>query len=385
MTSGWLESKLAGWKANLLSLAGRVILTQSVTSTIPNYTMQCVALPSKILQGIDRISRNFLWGSSENKKKLHLISWEKVTKSKEEGGLGIQAAKPKNTALLAKLNWRFNSEKSSLWVRVLSKKYHKQRRVYRIPTRPSLCSSNWTALKKGNEIFNKGTKWVPGRDSSLSLWFDKWMDKGTLRGLISGPLNKDEENIKLKDVVGYVGWNLEHISFSFPASILLEMKATPLSFSGSEDDRLTWHYSPNGEFKLKGAYQLAIKEDDNWGKCAAPGAWVWKILALPKVKHFLWQCCHNSIAVKVILKAKDLGISPDCPVCNSEPETIIHALRDCPKAKCFWNSLLPPFSPNVFYGMPLVEWLKINSRSARISAISEMEWGTIFPMAVWIL
>ena len=66
--------------------------------------MQCVALPFKILQGIDRLSRNFLWGSSENKKKLHLISWGKITKPKEEGGLGIQAAKPKNTALLAKLN-----------------------------------------------------------------------------------------------------------------------------------------------------------------------------------------------------------------------------------------------------------------------------------------
>lgn len=33
----------------------------------------------------------------------------------------------------------------------------------------------------------------------------------------------------------------------------------------------------------------------------------------------------------------------------------------------------------------LVDWLKINSRSSRISAISEMEWGTIFPMAMWIL
>ena len=109
-----IKSKLVGWKANLLSFAGRVVLTQSMTSTIPNYTMQFIALPAKIHQGIDRLSRNFLWGSSENKKKLHLISWEKVAKSKKEGGLGIQAAKPKNTALLAKLNWRFNSEKSSL-------------------------------------------------------------------------------------------------------------------------------------------------------------------------------------------------------------------------------------------------------------------------------
>lgn len=67
-----IQSKLAGWTANLLSFAGRVVLTQVVTFTIPNYTMQCVALPPKILEGVDRLNRKFMWGSSDRKKKLHL-------------------------------------------------------------------------------------------------------------------------------------------------------------------------------------------------------------------------------------------------------------------------------------------------------------------------
>lgn len=83
---------------------GRVILAQLVTSTIPNYVMQCTALPPNILQGIDKLNINFIWGSTKNKKKAHLIGWNKITKAKEEGGLSIQAAKSKNTALLAKLN-----------------------------------------------------------------------------------------------------------------------------------------------------------------------------------------------------------------------------------------------------------------------------------------
>lgn len=107
----------------MLSFASRIVLTQSVTSTITNYTMQCIALQPKILHGVDRLNKNFLWGSSENKKKLHLVGWDKITRDKEEGGLGIQATKPKDTALLAKLNWRFKTEKYSLWVRVLSHKY----------------------------------------------------------------------------------------------------------------------------------------------------------------------------------------------------------------------------------------------------------------------
>ena len=92
------------WKPNLLSFAGRVVLTQAVTSTIPNYSMQCMALPSKILKGVDRFNRNFMWGSLDRKKKIHLIGWEKIMKDMEAGGLDIQATKSKNTALLAKLN-----------------------------------------------------------------------------------------------------------------------------------------------------------------------------------------------------------------------------------------------------------------------------------------
>lgn len=44
---------------------------------------------------------------------MHMVSWEKITKPKDEGGLGLQAAKERNLALLAKLNWRFHIEKQS--------------------------------------------------------------------------------------------------------------------------------------------------------------------------------------------------------------------------------------------------------------------------------
>ena len=56
-----IQSRLARWKANLLSFPGRLVLTQVVASTIPDYIMQCPPPPSqKILQNIDCLSRNFL-------------------------------------------------------------------------------------------------------------------------------------------------------------------------------------------------------------------------------------------------------------------------------------------------------------------------------------
>ena len=99
-----VKKKLAGWKANLLSLAGRSVLVQAATSAIPAYVMQCSQLPRKILDGIDQVNRNFLWNSSSNKKSMHWVGWKKVTTPKNVGRLSIQAAKGRNTALLAKLN-----------------------------------------------------------------------------------------------------------------------------------------------------------------------------------------------------------------------------------------------------------------------------------------
>ena len=51
-----IQSRLVGWKANLLSFAGRLVLTQSIITTVPNYAMQCVALPSKALHSVDKLS-----------------------------------------------------------------------------------------------------------------------------------------------------------------------------------------------------------------------------------------------------------------------------------------------------------------------------------------
>ena len=76
--------------------------------------MQCTDPPLKITNAVDRLSRNFFWGSMESKRKLHLISWKKITKPKMEGGLGLLAVEPKNKALLVKLNWRFHGGMSGL-------------------------------------------------------------------------------------------------------------------------------------------------------------------------------------------------------------------------------------------------------------------------------
>ena len=68
-----VQNKLQGWKTNLLSMAGRVVIAQSILSAIPAYVMKGCMLPTQILNNLDKVSRNFVWGSTEDHKKLHMV------------------------------------------------------------------------------------------------------------------------------------------------------------------------------------------------------------------------------------------------------------------------------------------------------------------------
>lgn len=120
-----VQSRLAGWKSNTLMLAGRATLIQASSATIPNYMMQTMHFPTNVCDKLDRINRNFLWGDTEEKKKIHLVNWHSVCKSKDKGGLGLRKAKTQNLALLMKLGWKLINSDESLWVRILKDKYLK--------------------------------------------------------------------------------------------------------------------------------------------------------------------------------------------------------------------------------------------------------------------
>ena len=69
-----LMQKLSTWKTPSLSLAGRLVLCKSVISALPTYAMQTSLLPSRVCKKIDSICRRFLWGETNGRRKLHLVS-----------------------------------------------------------------------------------------------------------------------------------------------------------------------------------------------------------------------------------------------------------------------------------------------------------------------
>ena len=231
-------AKLSGWKTKFLSCAGRLVLVKSVMEAIPSYVMQGAALPMHVCEKIDKVSRDFIWGSTEDKRKLHLVGWGKIVKSKEEGGLGLQSARAKNIALVAKLNWRLYQEKEALWARVLLSKYCSQSRQRAKDPDKLPCSPIWTAIKKGFSIFEKGIGWNLGNNSKLSFWNDRWLKGQTARELIQGPLTQREFKLSVAEVTCHSTWDWSKLSFELPLDVKDMIKAIPLQIFGDKQDNL---------------------------------------------------------------------------------------------------------------------------------------------------
>ena len=260
---------------------------------------------------------------------MHWVGWQKVTRPRKEGGLGLQSTKGRNTSLLDILNWRFHSEKETLWTKVLRNKYCTRRRTnsanYKLP-----CSRVCKGMRKGQEVFNARTKWVIGNDSNLRFWMDNWSPQGPIRDLVQGPLTREEGNMKVKEVILANGWNWSKISFDLPLSIKLGIQATPYAIAARSEDGMSWAANTHGNFDLKNVYNLATSGNVNH---EFRGNWIWRIKILPRIQFFVGKCFHNSIGVKDCLASRGISSDPSCPRCRNEPETIIHLLRDCGGSK----------------------------------------------------
>ena len=109
--------RLAGWQTNFINFAGRITLIKHVLSALPVYHMQSTLLPPKILQGMEKIMRRFLWNKCVSRLYLAQISWQRLCLPKNQGGLGIKHLANWNKAFLLKLLWICYQKHPLPWVR----------------------------------------------------------------------------------------------------------------------------------------------------------------------------------------------------------------------------------------------------------------------------
>lgn len=169
--------------------------------------MQYIKLPKQINKKIDQIQRNFIWETTDSKRKLHLVNWETLTGPKAQGGLGIQNADHKNKAMLTKLAWRTITNDNCLWARLLKRKYLKQSINRSNPLRTRLeYGKIWKDIAIGWDIYRKHLKWTLSSGKNISLWYNRWMPNNkTLRETIHDPLQESDEGQMVEHILDNTG------------------------------------------------------------------------------------------------------------------------------------------------------------------------------------
>jgi len=122
-----IKTRLSAWKSKHLSLGGRLVLLNSVLSSLPVYALSFFKAPSGIISFIESILNCFffffLGGGSDDHRKITWVDCNTICGSKEVGGFGVRRINEFNIALLGNWCWRVLTKSSSLWFRVLSARY----------------------------------------------------------------------------------------------------------------------------------------------------------------------------------------------------------------------------------------------------------------------
>ncbi|XP_020262290.1 uncharacterized protein LOC109838246 [Asparagus officinalis] len=146
-----ISSQFQTWnKAKNLSYAGKIQVIKSVILGVQIYWTSCYILPVGVLQKIDDMCRNFLWGREGHIHKPSLVAWEKICRGKKSGGLGIFSARLWNFASALKIIWDIHMNKEILWIKWIHGKYLKNRDIWHVNSKPG-DSWLWRQLLKSRD------------------------------------------------------------------------------------------------------------------------------------------------------------------------------------------------------------------------------------------
>jgi hypothetical protein len=334
--------RINGWKEKFLSQAGKEVLLKAVIQAIPTYTMSVFLLPKTLCKDINSMMAKFWWGHKHNDTRIAWMSWERMGRAKEKGGLGYRDLENFNLALLAKQGWRLLQNPNSLVAKVFKEKYYPGENFLEagLGYRPSYA---WRSIWNARKLLKKGLIWRVGDGTSIKIWHDRWIPVPSSFA-IQSPIRILDREATVNDLIDEETrwWNIPLIQEVFlkdEASIICSMPICP----GRQRDRLAWVGTKNGDYSVKSAYHLANDMGEaEKGSCSdsMPTAhqWklVWNIAGSRVVKTFLWQASNDILPTRANLHKKGILSDPLCPVCGLESETVVHILWSCPSASDVW-------------------------------------------------
>ncbi|CAN1162974.1 Putative ribonuclease H protein At1g65750 [Linum perenne] len=369
-----LDSKLAGWKAKSLSLAGIVTLAHSALGAIPSYFMQISVIPIATCEEIDKRIRDFVWGSSDGERKTHLISWEQICKPKSMGGLGLRLARHLNTTFMAKFAFLFLQKSEALWVQVLQTKYFKKVDGSFRRRNNSSQSVVWKGISRAWQVMLEGARAGIGNGQYTLFWTGRWLDSGVRL------IDKVVQNAELVDIEARVrdfisgdgSWNISQLRGFLSGNTIKEIIGMLPPNEERGEDTWIWGLECNGKFLIRSAYEIVVRPSNPRPEAAWDLVWRWE--GPSRIQHFLWLVGHEKLLTNLERKRRHISNDSSCPCCEHPEESILHILRDCNMAAQVWDLLKLPTDDVLRSGCDMDQWLRGLLKHSRSLELGIMSW-----------
>jgi ribonuclease HI len=363
-----VNAKLASWKSSLLNKPGRVVLANSVLSSLPSYHMQINWLPQSVCDDLDKSVRRFIWKGTGDTG-MHMVNWKKITQPRKFGGLGVRCARSQNVALLGKLIWEILQSPDKLWVSLFRDRYLQGK----LPFNTTVTGGSviWNAVAKALHILKDGFTLKIG-DGESSFWYESWVVKERLCTMVPF-VAIQHTTLKINDVWHNGNWNLQILYTQLPTEVVNAITAIKPRIVQNLPDVWVWKNSSTGVYSVKDAYTwlsnpAPINEHVNWN-------WIWQLHLSANIQFFVWQLIHGAVPVRAVLHHRQISNTDICPRCTSAPETIEHCLFQCTSSARIWQACGIHILHMASQGIDNFTWYKTLGK----------KHGSVFFVILWVV
>ncbi|CAG7867093.1 unnamed protein product, partial [Brassica rapa] len=328
----------SSWSAKSLSFAGRLLLIKTVIAGITTFWCSTFILPKACVKRINSLCGVFLWQGNIERHHSARVSWENITKPKEEGGLGIKDLSLWNKACCLKLIWLLFFQAGSVWVAWFRQEVLQGNLSNLWTTRPHRRFS-WQVnklLKLSPLIYN----WIKLRvcnGLTCRFWSDNWSCHGNMRDYLQLGITSSlgiQDLATLASLHSNGTWRLPPARSERQVEIHALLSTVLLN---DEDDFYEWEI----EGKIHTSYSIGMVYAHL--RIHAPAVpWcktVWNKGGIPRHSFLTWLFVLNRCPTRDRIIGWGLQSSPLCLLCNSAPESRDHLFFECSYTWGIWGVL----------------------------------------------